>query len=177
MGALRWSSLFLVLAACSDGAASDPSAESCEGGGGPSEAPRVEPEDELTPLRLLRRSSIALLGVPPSTAAMQELLAEPSPEAQFAYVDAFIDDALADPRFSEVMFEHARQGLNIPLVDPTADAPEYGPKQQRVLVACPAGTAHAGALHYFRGAFESADEACGADAPTTEVEPWWAPGS
>lgn len=177
MYASRWGSLLLLLAACGDGAASDPSGESCEGGGSAGETPRVEPEDELTPLRLLRRSSIALLGVPPSLATMEELQAEPDTEAQLAYVDAFIDDALNDPRFYGVIFEHARKWLNIPLVDRTADAPEYGPKQQRVLVACEEGTAHEGALHYFRGEFQSAEEACDAAAPTTEVEPWWAPGT
>jgi len=44
-------------------------------------------------------------GGPPTDAEMQELLAQTSKEAQTAYVDGLIDDALEDPRFYDVTFE------------------------------------------------------------------------
>lgn len=151
----------------------------CGGGGGSVDVdnPRVEPKDDLTPLRLLRRASIALLGVPPTDVQLAALLAEPSAEEQVAYVDAFIDAALEDPRFYQITFELARAWLNLPAVDRTADAPEYGPKQQRVLTTCEVGTARAGSLHYYRDNV-SAMEICSA-APTDSItiEPWWAPGT
>jgi hypothetical protein len=175
----RWApALALLLVACGKSAADTATDDSsCGGGGGGSTTtPRVEPDDELTPLRLLRRASIALLGVPPTDADQQSLLEAKDAAAQFAAVDDFIDAALEDPRFYDVMFEHARAWLNIPLVDRTADEPEYGPKQQRVLTACPDGSAHAGSLRYFRDNVDEAT-ACSAASPSVAVEPWWAPGT
>lgn len=168
----------LSLSACSE---SDPGAAAnaaCEPGSGANpETPRVEPKDELSPLRLLRRASIALRGVPPTDAEMAELVANTTPETQFAYVDSFIVDALEDPRFYDVMFEFSRKWFAIPFIERTADAPEYGPKQQRVLTACAAGTMNAGSLRYYRDDFVSADAACNGPGATTSVEPWWAPGT
>ncbi|MDI1450130.1 hypothetical protein [Polyangium sp. 6x1] len=175
----RYTFLFgVALVACSQGdpASSSSNADCMVEGGGVTPA-REEPEDELTPLRLLRRASIALLGVPPTDERMQELLARATPEEQFAYVEDFIDEALEDPRFYDVTFEFARKWFNIPLIPNTADAPEYGPKQQRVLTACKPGTANEGALYYVRDSFVNADTACGAGAAKTTVEPWWAPGT
>jgi len=175
----RYTFLFgLTLVACSQG---DPASSSgkpdCTVDPGDGVTPvREEPEDELTPLRLLRRASIALLGVPPTDERMQELLAQATPAAQFAYVEDFIDEALEDPRFYDITFEHARRWFNLPLIPRTADAPEYGAKQQRVLTACKAGTANEGAFHYFRDV-DSADVNCAAGAAKTTVEPWWAPGT
>ncbi len=154
--------------------------ESCggsDGNGGADGGTRVEPKDDLTPLRLLRRASIVLLGVPPTDAELAALLAKPTPDEQIAYVDAFIDASLSDARFYQITFEMARAWLNLPAVDRTADAPEYGPKQQRVLIACEAATARAGSLHYYRDDV-SAAQACSADpTPSVTVEPWWAPGT
>lgn len=133
--------------------------------------------DQLPPLRLLRRSSIALLGVPPTDAQMNELLAAGDDAAQLAYVDAFVDEALDDTRFYEVTFEMAKTWLNVRLIDRTADAPEYGPKQQRVLSTCEAGTTHAGALYYWRDDKTDAATSCGAGSPSVSLEPWWAPGT
>lgn len=179
---MRWIFAFstLCLVACSQ---NDPensaTGESCDpdSNSGGTTSPRVEPQDELTPLRLLRRASIALRGVPPTDDEMGELLANESAADQFAYVDAFIVDALEDPRFYDVMVEFSRKWFNIPFIDRTADAPEYGPKQQRVLTACAAGTMHAGSLRYFRDDLVSADTACNGPGPVTSVEPWWAPGT
>ncbi len=175
----HWLVPLALLAAC-DGAASPSDGGSggeCGEGGAAGTPAREEPEDELSPLRLLRRASIALLGVPPTDAQLAEAAALPDDEARFTYVDAFIDDALKDPRFYDTTFELAKRWLNIPLIDRTADAPEYGPQQQRVLTACPPESAHGGDLHYYRDNFESADEACSAAAPTRTLEPWWAPGT
>lgn len=108
---------------------------------------------------------------------MAGLLGKATPAEQLAYVDAFIDGALEDARFYDIMFEFSRKWLNLPLIDRTADAPEYGPKQQRVLTTCKAGTTHAGSLHYYRDDFVSADAACNGAAPPITVEPWWAPGT
>lgn len=179
---LRWPYALLglcVLTSCSDGDPAQSSAtQDCPAGpNGMPQVTREEPNDELSPLRLLRRASIALRGVPPSDAEMQDLLAQSTPEAQFAFVDTFIDNALEDTRFYDITFELARKWFNIPLIDRTADAPEYGPKQQRVLTRCKAGTANEGAYHYFRDNFINADTACAAGAAQTTVEPWWAPGT
>lgn len=129
--------------------------------------------DVLTPMRLLRRASIALLGVPPTTAQLTALQGAGDEEAQLAYVEGFIDDALEDPRFYEITVELATTWLNVRLVARDADEPEYGPKQQRVLTACEDDTAQAGRLHYFR---DSAG-GCDAGSPSVEIEPWWAPGT
>lgn len=170
-----WLASAILLLACGD--AAGPGESDCGAGGATSLVPRVEPDDELSPLRLLRRASITLVGVPPSDEQLAEIAALPSDEERFAYVDAFIDDALDDPRFYDVTFELAKRWLSIPLVDRTADAPEYGPQQQRVLTPCADGTAHAGALHYYRDDFQSSDDACADAAVTRSLEPWWAPGT
>lgn len=176
--------LALLPAACGGESAqtTSPSGDSdagCGGsdGSGGGDSTRVEPEDDLTPLRLLRRASIALLGAPPSDTQLAELLAKPSPEEQFAYVDKFIDAALEDPRFYQITFELARTWLNLPAVDRTADAPEYGPKQQRVLTACAVGTARAGSLHYYRDNVSAAQACSAAPTDSVTIEPWWAPGT
>ncbi len=158
------------------GTASSPDA-GCGDGGSGGGSTRVELKDDLTPLRLLRRASIVLLGVPPTDAQMAALLAEPSADEQFAYVDKVIDAALEDPRFYQVTVDLARSWLNIPAISRTADEPEYGVKQQRVLKACDAGTAKAGSLHYYRDDFLNATDACSAAAPSLTLEPWWAPGT
>ncbi len=169
----------LLLACDDDGTASTEVGlgAQCEGGGTNVDGERVEPADELTPLRLMRRASIALRGVPPTHAELAELAAIADPAAQLVHVESFIDDALEDPRFYQVMFEHARKWLNVPLIPRTADAPEYGAKQQRLVVACDEGTDNAGALRYLRDSFVSEAEACAAGAQQVDVEPWWAPGT
>jgi hypothetical protein len=177
--------LALLPAACGGESAQNASSSSgdpsCGGAGGTGagggDVTRVEPADDLSPLRLLRRASITLLGVPPTDAQMAELLGKSSVGEQTAYVDAFVDAALEDPRFYDITFELARTWLNIPAVPRTADAPEYGPKQQRVLIPCAAGTARAGSLYYYRDDFVSAADACSAVGPTLTIEPWWAPGT
>jgi len=175
--------LALIPAACGGESNSPTSSstgdESCGGGGGSGGAgdgTHVEPKDDLTPLRLLRRASIALLGVPPTDAQLAELLAKPTSDEQIAYVDTFIDASLEDARFYQITFEMARAWLNLPAVDRTADAPEYGPKQQRVLTACEAGTARAGSLHYYRDDVSAAEACSAAATPSVTIEPWWAPG-
>jgi hypothetical protein len=135
---------------------------------------RVEPDDDLTPLRLLRRASIALLGVPPTDEQMTTLIADPDTSHQLAAVDAFVDASLKDPRFYQIIFETARTWMNIPLVPSTADEPEYGAKQQRVVIPCPAKTALEGSYFYWR---DSPDTACAKDAPVLKIEPWWASGT
>jgi hypothetical protein len=129
--------------------------------------------DDLTPLRVLRRASFVLLGAPPTDAEMAELLAAGDEAAQLAWIENFIDAALDDDRFYATSFELGRTWLNVRLVDRTADEPEYGPKQQRVVIACEADTAQAGALHYFR----EDPTACDAGSPSVQIEPWWAPGT
>lgn len=167
----------LFLAACGQSAGETGSDASCGGGGAGTTEPRIEPKDDLTPLRLLRRASITLLGVPPTDAEQQALLKAPDAAAQTAFVEDFIDAALEDPRFYQVTFELARTWFSIPLVDRTADAPEYGPKQQRVLTTCPAGTARAGGLRYYRDNIVDEATACGSASPSVTIEPWWAPGT
>ncbi|MEZ4441000.1 MAG: DUF1549 domain-containing protein [Polyangiaceae bacterium] len=178
-----WGVAALLVVACGDGSGDGPPGGEaggvavCDGGGGAGSTTRREPDDELPPLRLLRRASLTLLGVPPTLDQLEALLAAGDRDAQLAAVDAFVDQALKDPRFYDTMFELGRHWLKIPLIDRTADAPEYGPQQQRVLTACDPGTAQAGALRYYRDDIESEAEACGSGAPTTTLEPWWAPGS
>lgn len=133
-----------------------------------------QPNDVMTPLRVLRRASIALLGVPPTDDQMSKLLAAGGNDAQLSEVDTFVDSALDDPRFYQTMFETARTWLAIPAIPNIADQPEYSPKQQRCLVPCPSGTPQSGKLYYWRDDIPSS---CGATTPERTVEPWWAPGS
>jgi hypothetical protein len=144
------------------------------GGGGGGEPTRVEPDDDMTPLRVLRRASIALVGAPPTDAEMQKVIMAGTEEQQFAAVDAFVDASLEDTRFYQMMFETARTWMNVPLVNHDADEPEYGPKQQRVLTACPMGSGKEGKIHYYR---DDAATACDAASPETTIEPWWAPAT
>lgn len=150
------------------------------GGGGATEEPCVEtdptaapPNDTLSPLRLLRRTSLALRGVPASDAEQAALLAAGDEAAQRLYVEHFVDQTLASPAFYQTMFELARGWFMIPLIPNDADAPEYAPKQQRILEICPAGTDNAGAFVYYR---DQLKDCTGAKA-TAMVEPWWAPGT
>ena len=150
------------------------------GGGGAAEEPCVEadpmaqpPNDTLTPLRLLRRTSLALRGVPPSDAEQAALLAAGDEAAQRAFIAHFVDQTLASPAFYQTMFELARGWFMIPLVPNDADEPEYAPKQQRVLEVCPAGTDNAGAFVYYRDMLKD----CTGAKATAMVEPWWAPGT
>jgi hypothetical protein len=138
-----------------------------------------EKNDLLTPGRLLRRASLSLRGTPPTDEEYAALEAAGDDAAQRAFVESFIDQTLQQPVFYRTMFELARDWFNIPLTPSTADAPEYGPQQQRSIQRCPAGTAKAGAWKYFRGD----DTACSgtkADGSAVEertLEPWWAPGT
>lgn len=159
------------------GGPSEQTAALCSSGGSGGGATRVEPADDLDPLRVLRRASIALRGEPPTDDEIQEVANAGTADQELAAVDAFVDAALEDTRFYRTMFEVGSRWFNIPLVDRTADAPEYGPKQQRVLAPCKAGTAQAGNLSYWRDDFTSTDASCGAGVATTTVEPWWAPGT
>lgn len=145
------------------------------GGGTVVEEPCIEPDggmgpdDTLPPGRLLRRASFALRGAPPTDAELSAQAASADPRA---YVDTFVDATLSSPVFYRTMFELARDWFNIPLVANDADAPEYGPKQQRVLERCPMTAANAGAYVYYRGNLNGC-----ASGPTVQVEPWWAPGT
>jgi hypothetical protein len=170
-----------VIACSSDGgsdaapgsASSGADAASCDPATTDDGGTTVEPDDQLSPLRLLRRASIVLLGAPPTDDDQEKLLAATTRDAQLAFVDSFVDTALKDARFYDTMFETARSWFNIPAVPLTADAPEYGPKQQRCLMACAAGTLHAG-----RAAYTDETGACNdPNAAATTVEPWWAPGT
>jgi hypothetical protein len=162
------------------GASGDSSAGPCaETGDAPDESTGgVEPLDDVLPApRLLRRASLALLGVPPTDAQLEAIVALDDEAAQLAAVDAFVADALEDERFYEITFEMAKAWLNVRFIDRTADAPEYGPKQQRVLAPCEDGTAHAGALHYWRNDYNLDEGACDAGSPSLTIEAWWAPGA
>ncbi len=129
-------------------------------------------DDRLPPLRLLRRASFALRQAPPTDDEYAALQTAGDDAAQRAFVAKFIDDTLASPVFYRTTFELARDWFNIPLVAPTADTPEYGAKQQRVLERCPATTARPGAYVYYRGALNGCD-----GGPSLDIEPWWAPGT
>ena len=147
--------------------------------------PGMEPQEKadlLEPPRLLRRASLALLGVPPTDDELAAQEAAGDEAAQLAYVDTFVAQALENPLFYRTMFELGREWFNLPLVPSTADAPEYGPEQQRSLTRCAAGTAHADAWHYSRERVGGEDVCRGqhADGSAVEVltvEPWWAPGT
>jgi len=187
---LRWGTVpmrfllpvLLLLCAC-DGKIGNPGVGGGTGGSGgeagvdagSTEEPCIEPDggtgpdDTLSPSRQLRRASLALRGTPPTDAELSALAASSDPRA---FVDAFVDSTLASPLFYRTMFELARDWFNIPLIANDADAPEYGPKQQRVLEKCPATTVNAGAYVYYRGSLKGCDT-----GPTVSVEPWWAPGT
>lgn len=176
----------VLVAGCASGSDSSSAASSAAlgeacgagqaGGPGSAGAPGQEPgpDDPLTPLRLLRRSSIALLGEPPTDEQQAKLLAVSGEQAQLGAVDAFIDQALKDTRFYRTAFELAMGWFALPPIPRTADAPEYGAKQQRVLVPCKPDTAQAGKMHYYR---DDASDACDASSPSVTIEPWWAPGT
>ncbi len=130
-------------------------------------------DDRLPPGRLLRRAALVLRGTPPTLAELDALQAAGDDSAQRAFVRAFVDDALADPAFYEVMLGRGLEWLNIPLIAPTADAPEYGAQQQQALTRCDDTTARPGAWYKFR----EANPCDVADAPTASIEPWWDPGA
>ena len=106
---------------------------------------RQPPRHRLPPGRLLRRAALVLRGTPPTLAELDALQAAGDDSAQRAFVRAFVDDALADPAFYEVMLGRGLEWLNIPLIAPTADAPEYGAQQQQALTRCDDTTARPGA--------------------------------
>ena len=145
--------------------------------------PLCEPEpdpstrqDQLPMGRLLRRASLVLRDAPPSLQEYEQLEAAGDAQAQRAFIDAFIDRALEDPAFYRVMVELGRAWFNLPLVPRTADAPEYGLLQQRVVIPCPEGSFHHGALRYYREDHQDSGSCDDATAPVRDLEPWWAPG-
>lgn len=139
-----------------------------------------EKRDLLSPARLLARASFVLRGTAPTDEELDALLSAGDQTAQLAFVDRFVDTTLGDPIFYRTMFELARDWLNVPLVPNDADAPEYGPEQQRALTRCDATTARAGAWHYYRddyGVSCSGKKKDGTPVDEITVEPWWAPGT
>ncbi len=143
-----------------------------------------EPEDLLPPSRLLRRASLALLHVPPTDADYAALEAAGDDAAQRAFIRAWVDQKLAAPEFYRTLFEFGRDWFAQPLVPPTADAPEYGPQQQRSIHRCEASTPMAGRWAYVREDFEGGKaQICsgryrdGGAVLERSVEPWFAPGT
>jgi hypothetical protein len=176
MTRLLWSPLLtVVVAACAAPPAADeaPPPAACDPllAGGEGEGEGEDVDDRLSPTRLLRRASFVLRGRPPTVAEVEAVLARGDDGAQRAAVDEFVDAALADPAFYTTLFELGFRWMNIPLVASTADAPEYGVQQQVSLLRCPEGTPNAGAWRKFRE-FDGCESAL-----TTDVEPWWAPGT
>jgi hypothetical protein len=140
----------------------------------PPEEMGEEPDDLLSPGRRLRRAALVLRGAPPALAELEAMEAAPDPDA---FVDAFIDEAMQDPAFYRVLVESGREWFNMPPAPRTADAPEYGLPQQRVVKPCAEDTVNAGMLHYNRQDYDDGDSCDNPDAPKHTLEPWWAPGT
>lgn len=134
------------------------------------------PQDGLSMSRKLRRASLVLRDHPPSLQEYDALLEAKDASAQQAYLDAFVDRVMSEPVFYRKMVEVGRSWFNLPLVPRTADAPEYGLIQQRVVIPCPQGSLHEGALHYNRETYGDGGSCDDAVAPKRALEPWWAPG-
>lgn len=178
--------LVLLLVAGCIGRITGPLGEPAGGDGGSTEEPCVElsadagPDDHLTPTRLLRRTSLALRNTTPTDAEYDALLAAGDETAQNAWVDGFVDRTLGEPAFYRTMLELSLDWFSIPLIPPTADSPEYGARQQRVLTRCAATTAHPGALVYYRVTTSgeiSPEAQCNQDVMLATIEPWWATGT
>lgn len=140
--------------------------------------------DVLPPGRLLRRAAIALTGSPPTDADYAQLEAAGDDAAQRAFIATYVDQALASPAFYRTTFEFAREWFAVPLVPSTADAPEYGPQQQRSIQRCAASTVNAGKWAYVREDYEGGMEKICAGVLSDggvpferTVEPWFAPGT
>lgn len=143
----------------------------------PPEDMAAEVDDRLSAGRRLRRAALVLRGAPPTMAEYEALEGAGDEAAQEAFVDAFIEQALAEPAFYRVLVEAGRAWFNMPSAPRTADAPEYGLIQQRVVTPCDEGTANAGMLHYNRQDYGDGDSCTNPDAPKRTLEPWWAPGT
>lgn len=136
-------------------------------------ADMAQPDDVLDVSRRLRRASLVLRDHPPSVEEYEALEAAADAEA---YLASFVERELASPVFYRKMFEVGRAWFNVPLIPRTADAPEYGMIQQRVLIPCAEGSFHEGALHYNRENFGDGGACDDVTAPKRALEPWWAPG-
>jgi hypothetical protein len=140
-------------------------------------------DDVLPPARVLRRAALALTGAPPTDDDYGQLAAAGDEAAQRAFVSSWVDQHLTAPEFYRSLYEFGRDWFALPLVPSTADAPEYGPQQQRSIQRCGASTPNAGKWAYVREDYEGMAQICsgvlrdgGAPAETV-VEPWFQPGS
>lgn len=149
------------------------------------EADGGSPDDRLSPMRLLRRTTLVLLGRAPEEIEYNALSALPSEAEQRNYVAQFARTALQSPQFYENIYGFGRSWLNVPLTPAMADEPDYGLDQQRGVVRCSPSTANAGRFVYVFDQLNAgnAQAVCGgvlSDGGVPEirsVEPWWAPGS
>jgi hypothetical protein len=141
-----------------------------------------DPAPQLSPTRKLRKVYLTFRGSEPTRAQYEALLAADS-ATQTQIIDRAVDDALSSNDFYEQMMtwghDYLRTGLFLPGLS-DGDTRGWTGTQSAELGACPAGTAHAGAL----GIFDDDDPSFGDRAsdvcnngPLVNVEPWWSPGT
>lgn len=153
--------------------------------------PATPPQMSYT--RLLRRVILTLEGRSPTDAEYQAILNAPSDAARDALIDAQIEDSLVTPAFYEEVLNWGMEMLRVGRFDHFSGDGEYTGSQAIWLEYCPGGTVHEYKLGILLvppnpscttniDACYMADgdhpEICNnPNAPTTTVEPWWAPGT
>ncbi|MGH1341807.1 MAG: DUF1585 domain-containing protein [Nannocystales bacterium] len=131
--------------------------------------------------RLLRRGYMALANRPPTVEEYEELLALPAAEREDAVVER-LDALLQGPEFEDAILRFGMELLRVGSYDFRTDFvnSDFDGHYGVEVMACPAGTAHEGALGLLSNsaAYGEPWELCDdPGAPIEEIEPWWEPGS
>lgn len=137
-----------------------------------------EVTDDLDAGRLLRRTTLALLGRFPTDEEIAAL-AEVDAAEQTAWVEAQTDAYLGDLAFYEQMLEFGHEWIAMPMFPRYADFPEYSGHQANIVVPCGPDTANPGKWTGWMGDPDNCDgiRSDGGPEPQATVEPWWAEGT
>lgn len=138
-------------------------------------------DDELAPMRRLRRMTLALTDRLPTRERLYELNAITDPSEQEEWLDVEADRLLTDSAFYDAMVEFGHMWMNIP-APPTVGVNMVHPLiQQSFIVPCPEGTLHAGQWTSPNNWDDNSP--CngvshdGTPPVVRHIEPWWAEGT
>jgi hypothetical protein len=143
--------------------------------------PSAPVDDELDPLRRLRRMTLALTDRLPTRERLYELDAIEDRAAQDAWLDAEAERLLSGTAFYDAMVEFGHAWMSIPM-DPVLGANGgYYLHQQSHIIPCPEGSLHEGRWSSPHSNLDN--RPCnglswdGTPAVVRTIEPWWAEGT
>jgi hypothetical protein len=136
----------------------------------PSASASSPPGKQLSPTRLLRRVTLALLGRPPRGDELDKMEAAATPEAQTTLLTGVIDEALSSREFYRTLVDYGHELLPIPSYNYNFEGYYWTGSMGFDLAICPDDSAHPG------GFSMTADECKDAAAPAVTTDVWFSPG-